>query len=141
MKANVVSFVLLAYSGLAYAQPAALDRHDVPTWEMLTPYVLGLALAMVSAYARGLSGRVTRIERAIDENKADSNKQVADIKERLFTQYHDIEAIQRAIRAAIEPLQIQIGHMQDDVHKTAAKTDAVHSRLDRLRVPSATDGA
>ena len=141
MKANVVSFILLAYSGLAYAQPAALDRHDVPTWEMLTPYVLGLALAMVSAYARGLSGRVTRIERAIDENKADSNKQVADIKERLFTQYHDIEAIQRAIRAAIEPLQIQISHMQDDVHKTAAKTDAVHSRLDRLRVPSATDGA
>lgn len=128
-----VSLSLLLYSSIAIAQDAVLERHDAPTWEVLVPYVFGVVVAMIGAYVRGLSRRIENIERDINVKKADSNLQIAELKERMITRYHDIDAIERSIKSSLEPILVQIAHLQEGV----SKVDAIHARLDLLRVPSA----
>ena len=129
----VVGLCLLFYSAVLYAQPEILDRHDVPTWEILVPYVFGSVLAIVVAYARGLSSRITDIARDIETKKADSNNQIAALKERMLTQYHDSAEIERVIQSAIAPIQTQLTYMNREL----AKVDSIHIRLDKLNVPRA----
>lgn len=128
-----IAAALLLYSAVLYAQSELVDRHDVPTWEMLVPYLAGLAVVAITAYARGLSGRISAIEKDISVKKADSNRQIDTLKERMLTQYHDAQEIERIIRSAIAPIETKIMY----VHKELAKIDAIHARLDRLNVPRA----
>lgn len=110
-----------------------LDRHDVPTWEILVPYAFGVFAAGVGAYAKGLSSRVKSLEKEMLLKKADSDHQIADLKERMLTQYHDAQEIDRIVRSALEPFKLQFEY----IHKELTKVDALHARLDRWNVPRA----
>ena len=63
MKKTLIAVALVACSGTAVAAPP----QSAPSWEMIGMGAIGLILAIVGAYARGVAERVSHIEEKIGE--------------------------------------------------------------------------
>ena len=76
--------------------------------------VIGLLIALVGAYAKGVESRVTKLEQRVDS----SSTRITDLRELLKSEYHDKE---------------EISERFDKVDRSIA---ALHRRLDYLRIPA-----
>ena len=128
----IIGALLLVLSLTAFAQEPPLTRHDMPTWEFLVPYVFGALFAALAAYAKGLSNDVKEIRKDIERKKGDSNRQIADLKERLLTQHPTTEALASVVRSELVPLELRLSFVEREL----GKLDAIHKRLDGLHVPA-----
>jgi hypothetical protein len=110
---------LLLIAGAVIAQ----DYSAGPTvsasvsWEALATLAVGVIASLVGAYARGLSGRVGRVETKIDA-----------INTQLLSDHLDKREVEAAIKAALSPSAVRVSHLQ-------AAVDALHRRLDDANFP------
>lgn len=95
MKASTAAVLVgsLLYSGAVYASPAG------PSWENIGMGAIGLIIAGIGAYAKGISGRVDRIE-----------SRVQQLNEAMLRDYHpkaDIKALLDEIKQSMNALHVK----------------------------------
>lgn len=112
--------VCLFFSGLAQAS------NDIPGYGEWFRIVVGLLIALVAAYAKGVETRVTKIEARAEA----ANIRTNDLRELLVGQHYDKDEIDRRFDR-IEQLIAQ------SRAESLNGISAVHRRLDYLRVPPA----
>lgn len=114
--------VCLFFSGLAQA-----NSDMGPGYNEWFRIVVGLLIALVAAYAKGVETRVTKVETRAEA----ANTRTNDLRELLVGQHYDKD---------------EIDHRFDRIEQLIAQSraeslngiSAVHRRLDYLRVPPAT---
>lgn len=88
--------------------------------------VVGLLIALVAAYAKGVESRVTKVEAGIDA----SSTHITDLRELLAGHHYDKDEIDR-----------RFDRLEQLIAQSRAESlngiSAVHRRLDYLRVPPA----
>ena len=110
MTGGVVLFLI----GVSQAMAQAPSVSEAPTYTVWFQVLLGLVLALIGAYAKGLDTRLTNVEKASEYRR----QEITTLRERVISEYHnknDIAAMHTDLRNMIQ---------------------AVHSRLDRLGYPA-----
>lgn len=112
----VVGVVLLLYAGTAWAQT---QGHAGPDWSTIALAAIGMASALIAAYAKGLQSSVSRVEEELD-----------DLRDLVFRDYGNKVDTERLINAGIAVLRAEM-------HAQGQSVSAIHTRLDRMKVPLA----
>lgn len=116
--------LLLFFSGFGVL---ANNPDGTPGYSEWFRIVVGLLIALVAAYAKGVESRVTKAETRIEA----ANIRTNDLRELLVGQHYDKDEIDRRFDR-IEQLIAQ------SRAESLNGINAVHRRLDYLRVPPAT---
>lgn len=112
---TLLGVALFLWGANAWAQGGG----EGPTYADWFKIVVGLLIALVGAYAKGIESRVTKLESRVDT----SSTRITDLREILVGDYHDKEAIDKRF------------------DRVDASVHAIHRRLDYLRVPNLPPGA
>jgi cytochrome c biogenesis protein CcdA len=109
--AGVLGAALYLYGAAAFASPQQIVMPDYQAWFQI---VLGLLVAVIGAYAKGVSDRVTENKREID-----------------------------VLRQALNLTQVSIAtehhtkaEANEQFHELKSGINALHRRLDFMRAPS-----
>ena len=105
----------------------AQSQGSAPSYGDWFKIVIGLLLALVGAYAKGIESRVTKVEARADA----SGVRITDLRELLAGQHYDKDEIDRRF----DRLEKMI---TDSRSEAANGISALHMRLDQLRVPPAS---
>lgn len=103
--------LLFMWGAAAFAQSSPPSSPDYADWFKI---VVGLLIAVIGAYAKGLESRITKAEACITAG----DRRTTDLRELLVGQHYDREDIDKRF---------------DRVDQQLA---ALHRRLDFLRVPT-----
>lgn len=105
---------------------AAVDLDHSPSYGDWFQIVVGLLIALVGAYARGIADRVTKVETRTEL----TSTRISDLKELLVGQHYDKDEVDR-----------RFDRIEDMIAKSRTESvegiAALHRRLDFLRVPPA----
>lgn len=116
--------LLLFFSGFGVLANNADGNPGYGEWFRI---IVGLLIALVAAYAKGVESRVTKAETGLDA----SSTRITDLRELLAGQHYDKGEIDR-----------RFDHIEQLIAQSRAESlngiSAVHRRLDYLRVPPAT---
>jgi hypothetical protein len=113
---TLLGVALFLWGANAWAQSGGADSPTYADWFKI---VVGLLIALVGAYAKGIDSRVTKLEVRVDS----SATRITDLREILVGEYHDKDAIDKRF---------------DRVDQSIS---ALHRRLDFLRVPNVPPGS
>lgn len=113
--------LLFMWGADAFAQSSPPSSPDYADWFKI---VVGLLIAVIGAYAKGLESRITKAEACITAG----DRRTTDLREQLAGQHYDKEEIDRRFDR-IEQL------MSASRVESSAGIAALHRRLDFLRVP------
>lgn len=122
-----LAFGLLLF--LSGAIPASAQASSGPEYADWFKIIVGLIVALVAAYAKGVESRVTKAESRLDS----ASTRITDLRELLAGQHYDKEEIDRRFDR-IEQM-VTAGR-----NEASSGLGALHRRLDFLRVPPATYG-
>lgn len=103
--------LLFMWGAAAFAQSSHPSSPDYADWFKI---IVGLLIAVIGAYAKGLESRITKAEASITAG----DRRTTDLRELLVGQHYDREDIDKRF---------------DRVDQQLA---ALHRRLDFLRVPN-----
>ena len=110
MTGGVVLFLI----GVSQAMAQTPSVSEAPTYTTWFQVLLGLVLALIGAYAKGLNNRLTSVEKQAEYRR----QEITTLRERVISEYHN---------------KSDIAAMHADLRSLIA---AVHSRLDRLGYPA-----
>ena len=114
--------VCLFFSGLAQA-----NSDMGPGYNEWFRIIVGLLIALVAAYAKGVESRVTEVETRLDA----TSTRITDIRELLAGRHYEKDEVDKRFDR-IEDLIV------NSRTEAANGVSALHLRLDYLRVPPAT---
>lgn len=119
--------VFLALGTILFLSGSAVVEHQSPTYGDWFKVIVGLLIAMVSAYAKGIADRVTKVETRAEA----TGQRIGDLKEVLVGQHYDKDEVDRRF----DRLERLIAESRSESMEGIA---ALHRRLDFLRVPPAS---
>lgn len=105
--------VVLFLTGMSQAMAQTPSVSEAPTYTVWFQVLLGLVLALIGAYAKGLDTRLTNVEKSSEYRR----QEITTLRERVISEYHnknDIAAMHTDLRNMIQ---------------------AVHARMDRQGYP------
>lgn len=105
----------------------AQDGSISPSYGDWFKVIIGLLLALVGAYAKGVESRVTKTEAKLEA----SGVRITDLRELLAGQHYDKDEIDRRF----DRLEQMITGSRTEA---SSGISALHMRLDQLRVPPAS---
>jgi hypothetical protein len=118
---------------LSSAALAQTDAIASPSWQSVALVLMTACSALVAGYARGLNGRITRIE-IETERRAETNgtligtafDRINAVERAMLGNYHTKGEIREAVTSAMQPVMNELTR--------------VHRRLDGLRADNGRDG-
>lgn len=116
--------LLLFFSGFGVS---ASDPAASPGYSEWFRIIVGLLIALVAAYAKGVESRVTKVETRLDA----TSTRITDIRELLAGRHYEKDEVDKRFDR-IEDLIV------NSRTEAANEISALHMRLDQLRVPPAS---
>lgn len=108
------------------ATAAAADAQAGPSWSVIATGLIGVVVALVGAYAKGLESRISRNE----ANIAAGATNVTTLRELLLSRYLDDAEIERLLG----PINIQLGDVSRRQRHNEILLVSLHNRLDQARI-------
>ncbi len=119
--------ILLAIGVVLFLSGSAVVSDHSPSYGDWFKIIVGLLIALVGAYAKGIADRVTKVETRAES----TNTRVSDLKELLVGQHYDKDEVDR-----------RFDRIEDMIAKSRTESmegiAALHRRLDFLPVPPAS---
>lgn len=116
MKPSTVAVLIgtLLYSGAVYASPGG------PSWENIGMGAIGLIIAGIGAYAKGISGRVDRIE-----------SRVQQLNEAMLREYHpkaDVREMVNEVRESMHVFHVEMKASMNELKQRFDKFESIYGR-------------
>lgn len=108
------------------ATAMAADAGQGPTWSLIATGLVGMVVALVGAYAKGLERRISSTEQAITACTANTTA----LREMVLTQYHNDAEIERLFG----PVTLQLTEHGKRQQQHEILLLAIHNRLDQAGI-------
>lgn len=108
MKASTIMVLIgsVIYSGAVYASPSG------PTWESIGMGAVGLLIAGLGAYAKGISGRVDKLE-----------QRQAELNTVLLKEYHPKSDVREMVEEVKESMKLFHTEMKANMNELKQRFD------------------
>jgi hypothetical protein len=108
------------------ATAMAADANDGPTWSLIATGLVGMVVALIGAYAKGLERRISGTEQSIAACTANTSA----LREMVLTQYHNDAEIERLLG----PVNLQLADLHKGYQHQQILLLAIHNRLDQAGI-------
>lgn len=102
------------------------DRELSPSWSVVATGLVGMVVALIGAYAKGLERRISSNEQSCNTNNAN----ITALRELVIGQYHDSGEVERMFGA----VHLTLAELTRNQQKHELLLLSVHNRLDQAGI-------